>query len=178
MIKLREDDQVPFVEGLRASLARLKSEAKPQRVIARAECGFGKTVSFSYIAKRASERGIRVNLSVHRRELVDQISQTLRNFEVPHGIIAAGYAPDPRQLVQVCSVFSLAKRLERTTKPGLLILDEAHHAVNGTTWGDILAFWDDVPALGFTATPSRLSGEGFDDLWHDMVEGPVRAGRD
>lgn len=172
VITLRPDDQQPFVNGLRSSLARLREQGLPQRVMGRAECGFGKTVSFSYISKRARERGVRVLLAVHRKELVDQISNTLREFEVPHGIISAGYAADPRQLVQVCSVFSLARRLERTAKPGLLIMDEGHHCVSGTTWGDILTHWHDVPTLAFTATPARLSGEGYDDLFFDMVQGP------
>lgn len=169
---LRPDDQVPFVDGLRQSLANLRAQGLPPRVFGRAECGFGKAVCLSYIAKRASERGTRVIIGVHRKELVDQLSNTLRMWEARHGIIAAGYAADPRQLIQLASVFSLGRRLERTEKPGLIILDEGHHACSGTTWGDIINYWPDVPALAFSATPSRLSGEGFDDLWFDMVQGP------
>lgn len=166
MITLREDQET-FVSAIRASLR------KTRRVMAVAPCGFGKTVCFSYMAMRASQRGVAVNLVVHRKELVDQISATLRRFDVAHGIVAAGYAADPRQLVQVSSVFSLARRLDRVRKPGLLVIDEGHHACSGTTWGDVIAHWNDVPTIAVTATPWRLSGEGFDDLFGDMVIGPT-----
>lgn len=166
MIPTLRPDQETFVASLRASLR------EHRRVIGVAPCGFGKTICFSYMAMRASERGIAVNIPVHRKELVDQISSTLRRFDVPHGIIAAGYTPDPRQLVQVSSVFSLARRLDRVRKPGLLVIDEGHHCVPGTTWGDVAEFWHDVPTVAVTATPWRLSGEGFDALFGDMVLGP------
>jgi superfamily II DNA or RNA helicase len=165
-ITLRPSDQEPFVNALRGALLGNR------RVMGVAPCGFGKTCCFSYIAARASERRKRVNIMVHRKELVDQVSSTLARFNVSHGIIAAGYAADPRQLVQVSSVFTLARRLDRVPRPDLWIADEAHHVVSGNTWGAVIEAWADSAGIGVTATPWRLNGQGFDDIFTDMVLGP------
>ncbi len=36
---------------------------------------------------------------------------------------------------------------------------------------DIYDYYPDALLLGFTATPIRLSGEGFKDVYNAMVEG-------
>lgn len=135
--------------------------------------GGGKTVCFSYMAGRAVEKGLRVWILAHRVELLDQISATLRAFGVAHGVIAPGYPVDRRPLVQVASVFTLARRLERYDPPDLIIVDEAHHAIKSSTWGRVISAFPAAKLLGVTATPIRLSGEGLDDLFQCMVQGPT-----
>lgn len=135
--------------------------------------GGGKTVCFSYMAGRAVEKGLRVWILAHRVELLDQISRTLREFAVPHGVIAPGYIADRRKPVQVASVFTLARRLERYDPPDLIIVDEAHHAISTSTWGKVITAFPKAKLLGVTATPIRLSGEGLGDLFETMVQGPT-----
>jgi DNA repair protein RadD len=135
--------------------------------------GGGKTVCFSYMAGRAVEKGLRVWILAHRVELLDQISRTLREFAVPHGVIAPGYIGDRRKPVQVASVFTLARRIDRYEKPDLIIVDEAHHAISASTWGRVITAFPDAKLLGVTATPIRLSGEGLGDLFETMVQGPT-----
>ena len=135
--------------------------------------GGGKTVCFSYMAGRAVEKGLRVWILAHRVELLDQISRTLREFAVPHGVIAPGYIADRRKPVQVASVFTLARRLERYDPPDLIIVDEAHHAISASTWGKVITAFPAAKLLGVTATPIRLSGEGLGDLFETMVQGPT-----
>ena len=128
---------------------------------------------FSYMAGRAVEKGLRVWILAHRVELLDQISRTLRDFAVPHGMIAPGYIGDRRKPVQVASVFTLARRLDRYEKPDLIIVDEAHHCTTGSTWGQVIAANPQAKLLGVTATPCRLDGAGLGDVFNAMVQGPT-----
>lgn len=141
--------------------------------------GSGKTVLFSYVATRTQQRGKRVAILVHREELLEQVSDTLELFGTPHGIVSAGQHYDARELTHVASVFTLARRMERVKVPDLVIVDEAHHAIAGSTWGKVLREWREVNAkmqvIGVTATPLRLSGEGLGDVFDDMVLGPTTA---
>jgi superfamily II DNA or RNA helicase len=162
-------DQQQLVAQIRRAMTRVR------RTLAVAPCGFGKTVCFSHMAQRALARGKRVTILVHRTELVDQVAATLRNFDVPHGVIAAGWYGDHRLPVQVASVFTLTRRLERYAAPDLVIVDEAHHATSGTTWGRLLAEWPASYVIGVSATPVRLSGEGLGECFDEMVEGPTTA---
>jgi DNA repair protein RadD len=135
--------------------------------------GGGKTVCFSYMAGRAVEKGLRVWILAHRVELLDQISKTLLQFGVPHGVVAPGYLGDRRKPVQMASVFTLARRLDRYDPPDLIIVDEAHHAITDSTWGRVVTAFPNAKLLGVTATPIRLSGEGLGDLFQSMVVGPT-----
>lgn len=133
--------------------------------------GSGKTVMFSFMAARVSEKGKRVYILVHRDELVDQVSGTLCAFNVNHSFIAAGRIYDRRLPVQVASVFTLARRLDRIPPPDLLIEDEAHHAIAGSTWGEVMQVYLNALRLGVTATPERLDGTGLKDSFDTMILG-------
>lgn len=138
--------------------------------------GGGKTVCFSYMTARAAERGKRSVILVHREELIDQVSRTLSDFNVEHGLISANSHYDRKPVVHVASVFTLVKRLERVAVPDFVIADEAHHAIDGSTWGKVIAYWrkknPKIVVMGVTATPERLSGEGLGGTFDTMVLGP------
>lgn len=75
--------------------------------------------------------------------------------------------------VQVASVQTLSRRLSRSHyQPGLIIVDEAHHATAGT-WRKILNRFPQSKVLGVTATPCRTDGQGLSDIFDCMVEGPT-----
>ena len=139
--------------------------------------GSGKTVMFSYLTGKLLAAGKRVALLCHREELVDQISRTLSDFNVRHGLITAGSLYDRRLMAHVASVATLIRRLDRTAVPDYVICDEAHHCIGASTWGKIVAGWRAKnPALrliGVTATPERLSGEGLGEVFDEMVLGPT-----
>jgi DNA repair protein RadD len=135
-------------------------------------CGMGKTVLFAHICAGAARRGTRVLILAHRTELVDQISQALTEEGCAHSYIAGGYPYQADAQVYVASVFTAVKRLG-SVRPDLIIVDEAHHAVGRTTWGRILDAFGTARILGVTATPCRLSGEGLDDLFDDLIIGPT-----
>ena len=135
--------------------------------------GGGKTVIFTAIAQAAA-KGHNVLILVHRRELLRQASAKLRAVGLPHSTIAAGL-PITSDQVQVASVQTLIRRLSRFQwQPGLIIIDEAHHAVAGS-WGKILDHWPDAFRLGVSATPCRLDGRGLGNAFDQLVLGPAVA---
>jgi len=133
--------------------------------------GGGKTIIFSAIAQSAAAKGNRVLILVHRRELIHQASSKLQWIGLDHGIVAAG-VPASDAPVQIASVQTLARRLSRIDwQPGLIIIDEAHHATAGQ-WSRILDHWPNTYRLGVTATPCRLDGRGLRSAFDAMVLGP------
>ena len=135
-------------------------------------CGSGKTVVFSAFTQRAINKGRRVLILAHREELLDQIGETLSNFKVRHEFIASGRNFYPNISVQVASVFSMARRLNKIIPPDLIIIDESHHAIKGSTWFKVFNHYPNAWKIGVTATPQRLGGESLGDVFDDMILGP------
>lgn len=136
--------------------------------------GGGKTAVFSYVAESAVARGKRVTILVHRHELLMQASRSLERLGVSHGILSPRFAQS-RDPVQVASVATLVRRLDRVTPPDLLIIDEAHHATAGT-YRKVIEAYPEAHLLGVTATPVRGDGQGLGSasggIFDDMIQGP------
>ena len=95
----------------------------------------------------------------HRRELVEQIEETVARYGLEK--------TDGR--VRACSIQWLARHWEDTgEKPVLIVIDEAHHAL-AETYRELWKRYPDTPKLGMTATPCRLNGRGFTDLFDRLV---------
>lgn len=139
--------------------------------------GGGKTVIFSHVAAGAQERGKRVLILAHRRELIRQASRKLSDAGVEHGVVAPDFTPSTAA-VQVASVQTLARRIETLPAFDLIVIDEAHHAVAGQ-WARIVAAQPRARLLGVTATPERMDGRGLGlqagGCFDDMVLGPSAA---
>jgi DNA repair protein RadD len=136
-----------------------------------APTGAGKTVIFSYITANAFQKGRRTTILVHRAELLTQTHKALVKMGVAHGLVAAGKTPDPTQLVQVASVQTLVRRLDKFTTPDLIIVDEAHHACAGS-WQKVMEAYPNARILGVTATPQRLDGKGLSTAFDTLIRGP------
>lgn len=163
------DYQLDVLSRTRHSLAR------HQRSLMVLPTGGGKTVVFSYMAAKATERGNRVVILVHRDELIDQVASTLHRFNVPCTFVAPGRRYRHNIPVVVASVFTLKNRLGLVHSPNLVIVDEAHHATLKSSWGKVISAWPGAKTVGVTATPQRLSGEGLNEVFQDMVIGPSTA---
>lgn len=143
-----------------------------------AATGAGKTVVFSYIAQQAALKGSRVLILAHRDQLIKQASRKLSDNGVGHGIIMAGFTPNLRRLVQVASVQTLVRRLEKLDaagwEPDLIVVDEAHLSA-AASYMKILGFWPKARVLGVTGSPIRLDGKGlgrgFGGCFDVMVQG-------
>ncbi len=121
--------------------------------------GSGKSVVIAEIVRLATNKNGHVLFLAHRRELLDNIQETLEENEVD------------LSKVTITSPGKAKNRLKVMCKPTLIITDEGHHG-KAKTYQAIYDFYSDVPRLGFTATPWRMSGEGFTDIYKKMVEGP------
>lgn len=140
------------------------------RVLYTLPTGGGKTVTFSYIVSNAMLKNKKVLILAHRKEICQQISKSLIDFCIGHGLIM----PCERQTfddVQVGMVQTVARRLSRIHAPDFIVIDEAHHAVAGT-WLKILEYFPKAKILGVTATPQRLDGKGLKLVFDDLVIGP------
>lgn len=122
-------------------------------------CGSGKSVVIARIAKQATDKGNRVLFLVHRKELKDQITATFERSGVDMDLATVG-------MVQ-----TVVRRLDKTPPPALIITDENHHAL-AKTYRKIYDFYEDVPRLGFTATPIRLNGAGLGEVNDKLIMGP------
>lgn len=170
------DYQINAIEAARAAYRQ-----GARAVLLTAPTGAGKTVMFSHITESAAARGREVVILVHRAELLRQTSRALDELGVEHSLIAARGVYDPSCRVHVASAQTLVRRVSRMHRlnPGLIVIDEAHHACVGNTWGKILSHYPEAHILGVTATPERLDGKGLGahakGYFEALVEGPSTA---
>lgn len=173
MVSLRAYQQ-ELLDGIRAEMRK-----GHRRIVAVMPTGAGKGTTIAAMVRGAADKGMRTLILAHRAELIDQLSETASRWGVSHGVIAAGRSMDFSQLVQVGSVQTVVRRLDKIPAPQLIIQDEAHHVLTGNTWGRIIDRWPDAYLVGKTATPSRSSGEGLGEghggFFTSMVLGPDTA---
>ncbi len=131
--------------------------------------GGGKTIVFSEILKRASEKGTKAVILAHRQELIWQASEKLKWIGVPHGVIMGRYAINQSAPIQVCSIDSLRNRNLFFT-PDFIVIDEAH-LIRAKRYHDFIEKYPKARRLLVSATPFRLDGKGFDGLADQLVVG-------
>jgi superfamily II DNA or RNA helicase len=132
--------------------------------------GGGKSFVFSRAAEAAVKKGKRVGILAHRQEICDQVSKTLDEIGIDHGMIMAGRTGNSSP-VQIASVMTLARRLGKYPPFDLIVTDECHHAVS-PTYQKIMAAHPSAYSLGVSATFERLDGRGFDDCFDKLIVGP------
>jgi superfamily II DNA or RNA helicase len=136
------------------------------KVLFQMPTGTGKTTVFSEIVRLAQKKNKNVLLVVHRTELVEQIKDRLASFEVEAGIITAGVKPNPNKAIQVATIQTLSRR--EYPKADIVIIDECHHS-KAVTYKTLWDIYPNARFLGVTATPVRLNGEGFADLFDILI---------
>jgi len=136
--------------------------------------GGGKTIIFCDIVERTVRANHSAYILVHRAELLRQASDHLNELGILHGCIAADRCITGDR-VQVASVQTLVRRLDRVPAPDLVIVDEAHHS-NAGSWRKIFDRWAKSRFLGVTATPIRLDGAGLGNqsggYYDELIQGP------
>lgn len=137
-------------------------------VMAQMPTGTGKT----YLLTAAIDSFVEDNpntkvwIVAHRKELVSQIEETIKKF------YSYSSSKNKTLLVSVkaMSIQWLARHYnEIEEEPGMIVIDEAHHALANT----YKEMWERFPKakfLGLTATPCRLNGKGFTDLFDVLVQ--------
>ncbi len=163
MIALRPYQQ-QSVEDLRAAMR------VHRRVLFQSPTASGKSVMIAYMIGESARKGMSSWLVCHRKELLSQLSDTLWEAGVPHGRLAAG-EPETADPVQVATIQTLVRRLDRLPSPDVLAYDEVHHIVSPTGMR-LVEHCNGSWLIGLTATPTRLDGRGLGDVFTALVLGP------
>ncbi len=163
-----------------------------QSVMVQMPTGTGKTILLAEVVKseKLKVKNPCVWIVVHRRELVEQIEETLKaslNVEcemlnATHNVkcemlnVKRGKQLDSSlftfhsSLIKVFSIQWLSKHYhELEESPSLIIIDEAHHAV-AKTYKEVMDAYPKAKKLGLTATPCRLNRRGFTDLFDVLLQ--------
>ena len=73
-------------------------------------------------------------------------------------------------LIKAVSIQWLSKHYDEIEEePGMIVIDEAHHAL-AKTYKEMWERFPNAKFLGLTATPCRLNGKGFTDLFDILVQ--------
>lgn len=160
--------QVDLVSQARAALRFNR------RVLIQMATGGGKTPVGAHIIQSAAARGNEVWMIAHKNFLVEQASDKLRQFRVPHGVVSSSSRYNSRVPVHVCSLGVLRNRRMQMRPPRLILWDECHH-IGARTWAEIMDAYPDTVHVGLTATPVRPGGGGLGDHFERMVIGPSPA---
>ena len=136
-------------------------------VMAQMPTGTGKTYLLTAVIGsfvRANFKA-KVWIVAHRRELVSQIDETVRKFH--------SYSSATSSLLSSVKAMSIQWLMrhydEIEEEPGLIVIDEAHHAL-AKTYKEMWERFPNAKFLGLTATPCRLNGKGFTDLFDVLVQ--------
>ena len=164
-----------------------------QSVMVQMPTGTGKTILLAEVVKSEKLKGKNpdgvkseklkgknpcVWIVVHRRELVEQIKETLAK-QLDSSLLTFHSSLNPldsslftlhSSLIKVFSIQWLSKHYhELEEKPSLIIIDEAHHAV-AKTYKEVMDAYPEAKKLGLTATPCRLTKRGFTDLFDVLLQ--------
>jgi len=137
-------------------------------VMAQMPTGTGKTylltaVIDSFVSNNPKEN---VWIVAHRRELVSQIDETVRKFHS----YSASNTSSLLSSVKAMSIQWLMRHYDEIEEePGMIVIDEAHHAL-AKTYKEMWERFPKAKFLGLTATPCRLNGKGFTDLFDVLVQ--------
>ncbi|EOS10337.1 DEAD/DEAH box helicase [Phocaeicola sartorii] len=142
--------------------------------------GTGKTHLLAAVVKEflcGGGVGMRVWIVAHRRELVEQIEETVARYgmgkepdkSAKNGRTGKDSMPEESGRVRVFSIQWLSRNWKnREESPGLIVIDEAHHAL-AETYRELWKRYPEARKLGMTATPCRLNRKGFTDLFDTLI---------
>lgn len=129
--------------------------------------GTGKTHVLASVIREFAEENLSALTSgkgvvwiiAHRRELVAQIEATIARYGIGEGRVA----------VRTMSIQWLSRHwADAGGRPALIVIDEAHHAL-AATYAELWRRYPSARKLGLTATPCRMSGRGFIDLFEVLL---------
>lgn len=163
----------PYQE-LAIKLIRQAISEGHRRILLVIPTGGGKTVTAAELIDKTVAKGNRVVFLAHRQELIDQCSEKLEDYGVPHGIIQGkGKKSDKKRdrslPVQVASIATLIRREHWPAR--LIVIDEAHRATAKTYMKICERYEGENPVIiGLSATPYRMDGRPLGDLFTKLID--------
>ncbi len=137
-------------------------------VMAQMPTGTGKTYLLTAVIDSfvKDNPNLKVWIVAHRRELVSQIEETVKKFQSYSASSNASLLTS----VKAMSIQWLSRHYDEIKEePGMVVIDEAHHAL-AKTYKEMWERFPKAKFLGLTATPCRLNGKGFTDLFDVLVQ--------
>jgi len=164
-------------------MIREKLRSGVRRLIVTLPTGSGKSIIMGHIAKMCTDKGNKVLALMHRRQLVDQLSDRFSSCGVDSGIVMAGTAAELDNKTQIGTIQTYSRRIEFKTyefdtneevrpwehNADIVLLDEAHRSLS-KTFQDVLNRYHDKIIIGFTATPALSSGISMGDYYQDLIQ--------
>ena len=152
-----------------------KKEKVGSSVMVQMPTGTGKTYVMAAVVKWFLDNHDtgEVWIVAHRRELVEQMQQTLDRFCLDYGEKEMELKAKVR--IRVLSIQWLNRHVEELEgvecTPGLIVVDEAHHAI-ATSYQDLFDRNRKALKLGMTATPCRMNKKSFSRLFEMLLKSP------
>ena len=152
-----------------------KKEKIGSSVMVQMPTGTGKTYVMAAVVKwflDSYDEG-EVWIIAHRRELVEQMQQTLDRFCLEYGEKEMVLKAKVR--IRVLSIQWLNRHINELemvgSMPGLIVVDEAHHAI-ADSYQDLFNRNRRALKLGMTATPCRMNKNSFSKLFGSLLTSP------
>ncbi len=134
----------------------------------------GKSLILASVAEHRLPAG-RVLVLIHRQDIAMQLVRTLEQMGLTVGLLMQGHreltAPVVVATTQSLTSLTLDALIQASEQPiATVLIDEAHHAVAGSTYDRILTTIDQVfdpipvPVIGYTATPYRSDKQTMQSL--------------
>ncbi len=156
--------------------------------------GTGKTKVFSsivrdflkyFISNSTNHIEEKILIIAHRTELIDQIASSIKHNKIDNfGFIDSNSNHNQQSssfyTIQIANNQSLrdiqitsgefgnSKVRIKAKNVKLIIIDEAHHAL-ADTYQNIIKLCPDAHVLGVTATPYRLNGASFTNIFNEII---------
>ena len=158
------DYQIEVLDRLSKAWTRHRS------VLVQMPTGTGKTVLMAEVIRRKMAEVRRkksdgILIVAHRRELIEQIKATLEVYGIGQDRVVVESIQKLSRLMSD----GRSKMEEVPFSPSLVIIDEAHHAL-ARTYKMLWEWWPEARFLGLTATPCRLNGAPFTDLFDVLLQ--------
>lgn len=131
--------------------------------------GSGKTATASEIIRRSYNKGKRSIFICHRQELIRQTYGAYQKIGLTPSVIQGNVRPDYSNPLQIASINTLVRRLDKVQKPDLIVFDECQHC-RSQMWNDVADHYSDIYQLGLSATPCRLDGKPLNPIFEDMIQ--------
>lgn len=142
---------------------------KKQSTLIQMPTGSGKTPIALYLFKILGKK-MRVFFVVHRKELVEQVSEGASREGLEHGYICSERTEKPNRYIQICMIQTFVNKLNYFDEDEkcVFIWDECHHIV-AKTYTKAFQYFKNSIHIGLTATPFRRDGVGFTNYFQEII---------
>lgn len=144
-------------------------------ILRQAFTGTGKSVEQNYLAVRhvATNEENCVLFLTHREELLVNLADYFSKNKIYISFFRTGSTTLYNTRIFIASVDTLQRRLDKLPKhfkPNLILVEECHHSP-AKSWQKIFNHFPEAKKIGFSATPERLDGKSFHELYEHMITG-------